>query len=274
MTCYVASARATSRRVRVLSMIAFAGLSRLATAQSDNPWDGIYAGVNAGGSSSRICQNWTPGGAGVDPATVAAFSGRSCSSGNFVGGFQIGDNVQHGHLLLGLGAEFDVGTAGSQKQTVKYSGTALPAGTYAFSGRLSPDGFVTFGPRIGYAGRQAMAYVMAGAALAAGPSKSQFSFAPAATGKSITSFDGGRNFGSTGWVAGGGLEWGLNGPWSISAEYFHMSLGGGSYAVASCSGTAAACALFSQLSFQSSHTEFRANEFRVGVNYWFGYWAQ
>lgn len=272
MTWYVTSA--ASRTVRLLSAIALAGLSGVATAQSDKPWDGIYAGVNAGGTSSSICQNWTPSGASVGPATVGAFGNRNCSNGRtFAGGFQIGDNVQYQHLLLGLGAEFDVGTAGSQKETLKSTGGALPAGAYALSERLSPDGFVTLGPRIGYAGRQALAYLTAGAALAVGPNKSQFSFTPAGTGKSSALFDGGRNFAAAGWVAGGGAEWGLNGPWSISAEYFHLSFGRGGNAVAPCTGTASACAVLSNLSFESSHTGFSANAFRIGVNYWFGYWT-
>ncbi|MGO8855878.1 MAG: outer membrane beta-barrel protein [Steroidobacteraceae bacterium] len=265
---------AASPTVRLLSALALAGLSGVATAQSDKPWDGIYAGLNAGGSSSSICQNWTPSGAGVGPAMVGAFSNRDCSNGGtFAGGFQIGDNVQYQHLLLGLGADFDVATAASQKEALKYSGTVLPAGTYAFSGKLSPDGFATFGPRMGYAGRQALAYVTAGVTLPVGPNKSQFSFTPVGTAKSIASFDGGRNFAAAGWVAGGGAEWGLNGPWSISAEYLHTSLGRGGDVVAPCTGSASACAVFSGLSFESSHTNFNANVFRIGVNYWFGYWA-
>jgi len=272
MTWYVAWD--ASRTVRWVSALAFAGLSGVATAQSDKPWDGIYAGVNVGGTSNTICQNWTPSGAGVGPATVGAFSNRNCSNGGrFTGGFQVGDNVQYQHLLLGLGAEFDVGTAVSQKEALKYSGTALPAGTYAFSGKLSPDGFVTLAPRIGYAGRQALAYMTAGATLAVGPNKSQFSFTPAGTGKSSALFDGGRNFAAAGWVAGGGAEWGLNGPWSISAEYLHVSLGKGGDSTAPCTGSASVCAVFSGLSFESSHTNFNANIVRIGVNYWFGYWA-
>jgi len=245
----------------------------MVAAQSDKPWDGIYAGLNAGGSSNIICQSWAPSGAGVGPSMVGGFGSRNCPSGEkFAGGFQLGDNIQYQHLLLGLGAEFDVARAGSQKETLKYTGGALPAGTYAFSERLSPDGLVTLGPRIGYAGRQALAYVTAGAAIAAGPDKSQLSFTPAEMGKSIALLDGGRNFTRAGWVAGGGAEWGFNGPWSISAQYLHLSLGRGGNALAPCTGSASACALVSSLSFESSHTGFSANAFRIGVNYWFGYW--
>jgi opacity protein-like surface antigen len=90
--------------------------------------------------------------------------------------------------------------------------------------------------------------------------------------KPVASFTGGSNFAPIGWVAGGGAEWGLNGPWSITAEYLHANLGKGAGSIASCSGPAAACAGFAGISFQSIHTSATANMFRVGINYWFGYW--
>jgi len=262
----------TSSLLRWLFGFASLVLSGVASAQSPKPWDGIYVGLNAGGASNHICQGWMTSGEGVGPAMIGSFGSRNCSNGDtFAGGFQLGDNVQYQHLLLGLGADVEVATAESRKETFKYSGTGLPVGNYSFSGKLSPDGFVTLGPRIGFGGRQALAYVTAGVTLPVGPSKSQFIFTPVGTGKSNASFDGGRNFAAAGWVAGGGAEWGLNGPWSISVEYVHMSLGRGGDSVASCTGLA--CAAFSGLSFESSHTNFTANVFRFGVNYWFDYWA-
>ncbi len=265
---------AASRTVRFLSVLAFAALGGMANAQSDKPWDGIYLGPNVGSWSNNLCQIWTPSGAGVVPSSVGAFVNRTCSNGGtFAGGLQIGDNIQYRHLVLGVEGDFDLVTAGSKSEALKYSGPVLPAGNYAFSGRLSPDGIATFGPRIGFAGRQAMAYVTAGMTLPVGPNKSQFSFTPVGTTKSTASFDGGRNFAAAGWVAGAGADWGMNGPWSISAQYIHMSLGRRGDAVAPCTGSAAVCALFTGLSFESSHTNFNANVFRIGVNYWFDYWA-
>jgi outer membrane immunogenic protein len=272
MTWYVT--RAASRTVRLLSVLAVAGLSGEASAQSDKPWDGIYAGVNLGGSSGNICQHWTPSGESIGQSMVGAFSNRNCSNGGrFTGGFQLGDNVQYQHLLLGLGVDVDGEAAGSQKMVLKIADTALPSGTYSFSGKLAPGGFAAVGPKIGYASRQALAYLTAGVTLPVGPNKSQFSFTPAGTSKPIATIDGGRNFAAAGWMAGGGAEWGMNGPWSISAEYLHMSLGRGGGSVAACTGSASACAVFSGLSFESSHTNFNANVFRIGVSYWFGYWA-
>jgi outer membrane immunogenic protein len=97
------------------------------------------------------------------------------------------------------------------------------------------------------------------------------SYTPAGTKVPIASFNGGRNFTSFGWATGGGVEIVLKGPWSIGAEYLHVNLGNGSSSTTSCTGSAAACAEFSAISFDSVHNSFSANIIRVGVNYWFGY---
>jgi hypothetical protein len=73
-------------------------------------------------------------------------------------------------------------------------------------------------------------------------------------------------------VAGGGFELGLNGAWSITAEYLHANLGKGSNSTTICSGTVSACASFSGISFDNAHAGFSTNIFRVGITYWFGYW--
>jgi len=69
-----------------------------------------------------------------------------------------------------------------------------------------------------------------------------------------------------------GAEWGLNGPWSITAEYLHANLGKGSHSTTTCSGAAPVCAAFAGISLEGIHNGFSSNSFRVGINYWFGYW--
>jgi hypothetical protein len=51
-----------------------------------------------------------------------------------------------------------------------------------------------------------------------------------------------------------------------------VNLGKGSGSAAMCNGSAADCAPFVGTSLDSSHNSFSANMFRVGTNYWFGYW--
>jgi outer membrane immunogenic protein len=256
------------RAVLVLSTMA-----GMACAQSDHPWSGGYAGLNLGEASKGTCNSWTAGGTAIDPAGSTAFHNSNCASSSFVGGVQIGDNFQYKRLVWGIEADLDVWGGGNRSQTLKYAGEIPPAGTYTASGRLSPSDFIIIAPRIGYGGTLWMPYVTAGAIAALGSHDSTLSYTPTDAAKPTASFSGGRNFASGGWVAGGGAEWGLNGPWSVKAEYLHVNLGRGSNSAAACSGTPAACAAFAGLSFDSSHDGFSANLFRIGITYWFSYWA-
>jgi outer membrane immunogenic protein len=250
-------------------MVSLAGA---ACAQSGYSWDGVYAGFNMGGASNDTCNSWSLNGAAIDPPVLAAFSKRNCpNNSTFVGGVQIGDNFQYKRFLWGFGAEFDDWSAKSHNQTLKYTGNVPPAGTYEFSGKVSPSGFGIVGPRIGYAGDHWLPYLRVGSIITGGSHNSTLSYTPAGTTRPTTSFSGGKNFTSTGWVAGGGVEVVLRGPWSISAEYLHMNLGNGSNTTSTCSGTPAACAAFSGISLDSTHNSFTANMFRIGINYWFWY---
>ncbi len=115
-------------------------------------------------------------------------------------------------------------------------------------------------------------YLRAGAVLAARPRDRRLTFTPTGSANSTASFSEGANFASTGWAAGMGTEIGLNGAWSITAEYLHVTLGKGADTASTCSGSPSACAAFSGLSLDTQHGGFSANVFRIGVNYWFGYW--
>jgi outer membrane immunogenic protein len=257
------------RTAALLFMVSIAGT---VCAQSNYSWDGVYAGLNAGGASNSTCNSWSLNGAAIDPTIAAAFSNRTCpNNSTFVGGVQIGDNFQYKRFLWGFGAEFDDWSAKNHNQTLKYTGNVPPPGTYTFSGKLSPSGFAVIGPRIGYAGDNWMPYLSVGTIITGGSHNSTLSYTPTGTTTSSASFSGGKNFASIGWVAGGGIELVLSGPWSISAEYLHINLGNGSNTASTCTGTASACAAFSGVSLDSIHNSFTANMFRIGINYWFWY---
>jgi len=254
------------------ALAALASFAGAAFAQKEYSWDGVYAGLNMGGASNDTCNSWSLNGAAIDPAVAAAFNSRTCpNSSTFVGGVQVGDNFQYKRLVWGFGAEFDDWRAKNHNPSVKYAGEVPPPGTYTFSGKLNPGGFGIIGARIGYAGDHWMPYLRAGGLITGGSQNTALSYIPAGTTKPIASFNGGKNFTSTGWAAGGGFELVLSGPWSISAEYLHASLGRGSNSTTTCTGSAAACAAFSDISLDSIHNSFTANMFRIGVNYWFWY---
>jgi outer membrane immunogenic protein len=259
-----------SRSLALLWLGLIAGAAR---AQSDTPWAGVYAGLNVGGGWNNTCNSWTPNGAMIDAAIVSAFYDRSCPNGGaFVGGAQIGYNLQYHKLIMGLGADYDAWSAKNHNRSLKYSGVVFPPGTYDYSGNLSPKGFGVIGLRIGYAGVQWLPYLRVGTIITTGSRDSTLSYTPAGATKPTVSFAGGKNFTTTGWVAGGGAEYGFNGPWSFTVEYLHVNLGKGSDFAATCNGSATACSAFSGISFDSIHNGFNANIFRIGINYWFGYW--
>lgn len=253
-------------------MFALATIAVGARAQSDIPWNGFYAGLNAGGASVNACHDFSLGGDSVDAATAAAFAHANCPSGGFVGGLQIGENFQNGHVVIGLGADLDVSESKNSNQTWTSTGVGTPAGTYSAAGRLTPGSFGIVSARIGYGGRMWFPYVRGGALITGGGRDDDLIYTPTGTTKPTATFNGGKNYDSIGWVAGGGVEWGFNGPFSLSLEYLHASLGKGSSGAAGCTGTPAACAEFTALAIQSTHDSFNSNIIRVGVTYWFDYW--
>jgi len=263
------------RITNFIVLLALAAVTGTGYARTDTPWDGLSLGVNAGEASSSTCNSWALNGATLDASIASEFYNRDCSkSSALVGGLQIGDNFQFKRLLLGIGADVDYWSAKDVNQSLKYPGAVPPSGTYDFSGKLSPSGFAVIGPRIGYAGDTWLPYLRAGAIVTAGSHNSTFYYTAAGATKPIASFSGGKDFSTSGWVAGGGFELGLNGAWSITAEYLHANLGKGSNTAATCNGLVAACAAFSGISFDNTHEGFSSNIFRIGINYWFGYWQQ
>jgi opacity protein-like surface antigen len=258
---------------RFIVLLALAAIAGVASARSDIPWDGLYIGANAGEASSSTCNSWALTGAMLNPSIASEFNNRDCSkSSALVGGVQIGENFQYRRLVLGVGADIDYWSAKNFNQSLKNPGAVPPSGTYAFSGKLSPSGFAVIGPRIGYAGDTWLPYLRVGTILTAGSHNSTLFYTPTGATKSTASFSGGKDVSTAGWVAGGGFELGLNGAWSITAEFLHANLGKGSNSTATCNGSVAVCAPFSGISFDNIHEGFSANIVRVGITYWFGYW--
>jgi len=260
---------ALTRRFIVLGL----GLiSRAVFAQSDYPWAGPYAGVNAGAAHSSSCVTTSLHGATAESDNLAGFANRYCPDGDFVGGVQVGENFQIKRFIWGVGADLDFWSAKNVQESWKYLGAAAPPGEYRFSGKLNPSDFALIGARIGYAGDLLLPYLRVGALVTTGSHDGTLVYTPTGATKPTASFSAGENFASTGWAAGGGTEIGLNGAWSITAEYLHVNLGGGSRSSAVCGGSTAACAAFAGTSLDSTHNSFSANMFRVGINYWFRYW--
>jgi outer membrane immunogenic protein len=258
------------RIIRVSALTVWCLAASEAVAEGLDVWDGLYLGPQLGSSTNTGCSQWTSVGTGLDVSGQMA--SRVCGTGSFVGGLQVGENFQYKHVFWGLAADLDFTTAKTSGRPWFSGGTPAPAGTYFTSERLGPNGFLVLAPRVGYAGGEWAPYLRAGALIAPGGRDSTLTYTPPGTTQPTAAFKGGKGFNAIGPVAGGGIEWGLNGPWSIGLEYMHASLGKGTNSTATCTGTSAACAGLAGISFQNSHNAFTLNTFRLTANYYFSYW--
>ena len=158
-----------------------------------------------------------------------------------------------------LQRDVDAWSTRDSNPSLKYAGAVPPPGTLCVCpGNSSPNDFIVVGPRIGYAGdlwlpyaRRWVPYIAAGS-----PCDSTLSYSAAGIDQAYRLLQRGRRiFASTGWVAGGGAEIGLNGAaWSITAEYLHVNLGKGSNPPSTCNGSGPGCAVFSGISTSTVHT--------------------
>jgi outer membrane protein OmpA-like peptidoglycan-associated protein len=270
--------------VPVVSVIALLGAAH---AQDEIPpdvpyWRGFYIGGNIGGAWNSTCNNWSLNGpASTDPALIDAFNNRSCpNKGVFIGGAQIGYNFQYDRWVWGFGLDYDQWSAKNHSRTLTYAPavpTGFPAGTAAFSGKVSPNGFAILGPRIGYAMGNALPYIRAGGVYAGGSRSTSATYTAAGDASPDAFFSGSKNFKSSGFGAGAGMDYLLSDNWFLRAEYTFIKLGKGTTSSAQCTsaGTAAGAAICGQfgsnaLELDNIHNSFTANIVRVGVNYKFG----
>ena len=267
-----------------LLAVAFAGAVKAAEPiPSDIPyWRGFYIGGNVGGAWNSTCNNWSLNGPATnDPALVSAFNNRSCpNNGVFIGGAQIGYNFQYDRWVWGFGLDYDQWHAKNRTRSFTYVpgvGSTFPGGTAAFTGKVSPNGFAILGPRVGYAFGNVLPYVRAGGVYAGGSRTSTATYTATGDPSPDAYFSGSKDFKSSGYGVGAGVDFLLNDHWFLRAEYTHINLGKGTNTATHCSsaGTAAGtaiCAEFNSdaLELNNIHNSFNANIARFGVNYKFG----
>ena len=89
------------------------------------------------------------------------------------------------------------------------------------------------------------------------------------------SFTGSKNSQSHGFNVGLGVDYGVQGPWSVVAEYNDVKLSKGSNSDVNCTSTGALkgstlCANYANFDLSNIHNSFTmSNMFRVGVHYGF-----
>ena len=183
------------KSIRIASLAAAALLAAplAANAQSNNTWEGFYAGVNAGGLFSSTS------------ATIGennAVGGLNGSGGGFAGGVQGGYNWMLGPVVLGGEVDFQ----GSTETTNLIGG----AGGTPINATSAIPWFSTFRARIGYPVGSVMPYVTGGAVWG---HETLSGFDPSAGG----SFSSSSNFWT--YAVGVGMEGRITQAWTAKLEY-------------------------------------------------------
>lgn len=176
-------------------------------------WTGFYVGIN-GGYGWGTSDFSTP------------FANSFDISGGLIGG-TLGYNYQVNQFVFGIEGDIDASWI---------EGSAACGG---LSCETSNSWLATIRGRLGYAFDRFLPYVTGGAA-----------FGDVET--SIAGFGSNRDT-NVGWTIGGGLEYAINGPWSVKVEYLYVDLGDGG----TIPGTGGA------------EADFTTNIVRAGLNYRF-----
>jgi outer membrane immunogenic protein len=164
------------------------------------PWQGFYAGFYAGGAWSS-----------VEPASNVLILGGSgtvpvgtLNSSGFLGGAQLGYNIQNGSFVYGIEADFggiDTGVKGEFFDPSTPGRVLLAKSSGGFYGDITGRG--------GFAVGNALIYAKGGFAFFTGDVRVR------------DAFDGiAQNSGTfTGWTIGGGLEYLIGPNLTVKAEY-------------------------------------------------------
>ena len=168
-------------------------------------WTGFYIGGNIGGA-------WAHGNNVTDSRFGLNFDNGN-NNGVFIGGGQVGANLQLSNIVLGVEGDFDWAANNSNTG----NGVFVPGvGTVRVS--ANDRWIATLAARFGVAYDHWLFYVKAGGGWVG---NSGFTVTNVTTGTSIT---GSTNNTDTVWLGGGGIEWAFANNWSAKVEYDFLGL--------------------------------------------------
>lgn len=248
--------------LKTITVSAIAALLVSTSASADEyNWSGFYIGAHGG---------WATGGwdgrlattAGNPPPDDAGFSDptRTIDGDGYVGGGQLGYNLQFGSLVAGVEADLSWTDLGGNET---FATDKLGPPIWEKAHDLSLERFGTARVRLGYAIGRFLPYVTGG--IAWGKTSADLGVAYIQNGTDYK----GTSYASTsethtGWAAGAGLEWMMRDNWTVKAEWLHIDLGEEDYHY---KGETYFDTPFETDSFPADLT---FDVFRVGVNYKFG----
>jgi outer membrane immunogenic protein len=191
-------------------------------------WTGIYVGGHIGGGYSS--SSWS------DPIT--GLTNDTFNDWGFLGGAQVGGNVQFNSIVLGLEGDFSW-------TNLKQSGTDSLGDALNTSVQWTS----TVTGRVGAAFDRLLVYGKGGLALAQDQSG-----LTDLTGTSVST-----SFMRTGWTAGAGLEYALDDHWSAKIEYDYLGFGSKTLDFTT-----------PALGTVSTNADLDVQEIKAGINFRFG----
>jgi outer membrane immunogenic protein len=158
-------------------------------------WTNVYVGVNAGGAFGTFSANATSGPFTADLGSVNA--------SGFIGGGQVGAQIQYQHVVYGVEADFQ---GSSQDHSDTFSVAGIPA-------TLSENmpWFATVRGRLGWAVDNVLLYGTGGMAIVDGK-----------VSLSALGITASKEDSKIGWTAGGGVEWAFAPHWAAKVEYLYI----------------------------------------------------
>jgi len=176
-------------------------------------WSGFYVGVNAGyGWGDSDNSFFVPAGTFATAPGATGVVSFSDENDGFVGGAQVGYNVQFGSFVVGVEADLQFADLGNN-DGVAFIPAGFPA-TYVPAGRGSDlEWFGTVRARAGFAFDRVLVYATGGFAYGGGDDGD---------------FNGIINDGDddirTGWALGGGVEYAITNNLTLGIEGLYVSL--------------------------------------------------
>lgn len=240
------------------------------SAKATDEFKGFYVGGYAGGakgnSNAFTSTVFSPTGyfAQSSIPAIAAAGNQPLSPRGFNGGGQVGYNLQHGHWVVGVEAEF-----GSMRVSDDFVSTALypccAPTNFSIKQTVKTSYLFTARPRIGIASGPVMVYGTGGIAMTNFDYSENFidTFATAHESASTSSK-------LTGWTGGGGVEFkvGGGGHWSVKAEYLFADFGSG-VKTTSTNLTAFTPPIAFPTNIFTHQADLTQNLFRTGINFRF-----
>lgn len=213
-------------------------------------WSGFYVGVNAGIGGGTAKHPFSV----VDTAGTALLDGSLNVNGSgFVGGAQVGYNVDSGSVVWGVEGDIQYANI-NNRISASFADPTTPSSIIDLSAGTNLEWFGTIRARVGMpvTGRF-LAYITGGAAYGE-------------TVSSITASMGGTSLGDVsarsgkwGWTVGAGGEYAVTDTMSIKTEYLYTDLGKANLITADLGGGVTG----------SLDRDYRFHTVRVGLNFKF-----